>query len=112
MRAPGAGTSVWRRQAAQQRRTAGALLPLQQEEGYLVLHDVTLPGWPASLDHLVVGATGMWVIESRRGQLTPLRKATSSSRASCDVAGLLRGLRWEVAAITDALAGDTSIPAV
>jgi Nuclease-related domain len=77
--------------------------------GYLVLHDVTLPGWPASLDHLVVGATGVWVIESRRGRLTPLRKATSSSRAGCDVAGLVRGLRWEVAAITDALAGDTSI---
>jgi len=106
---PSAGASVWRRQAAQQRRTAGALLPLQQE-GYLVLHDIALPGWPASLDHLVVGATGVWVIESRRGRLTPLRKGTSPSRANCDVAGLLRGLRWEVAAITDALAGDTSIP--
>jgi hypothetical protein len=38
--------------------------------------------------------------------------ARPSSRANRDVAGLLRGLRWEVAAITDALAGDTSIPAV
>ena len=43
------------------------------------------------------------------GSLLPARP---SSRANRDVAGLLRGLRWEVAAITDALAGDTSIPVV
>jgi Nuclease-related domain len=91
---PSAGATVWRRQAALQRRTAEALQPLQQE-GYLVLHDVTLPGWPAGLDHLVVGATGIWVIESQRGRLA---------------AGLLRGLRWKAAAITDVLAGEASVP--
>ena len=91
---PSAGASVWRRQAALQRRTAEALQPLQQE-GYLVLHDVTLPGWPAGLDHLVVGATGIWIIESQRGRLA---------------AGLLRRLRWKAAAITDVLAGEASIP--
>jgi hypothetical protein len=106
---PSRGASVWRRQAALQRRTAGALQPLQQE-GYLVLHDITLPGWPASLDHLVVGATGVWVIESRRGPLTPRRKGISPWRANGDVAGLLHGLRSVAAAITDALAGGASIP--
>jgi hypothetical protein len=40
-----------------QRRTAGVLEPLEHG-GYLVLHDVTLPGWQDSLDHLLVGATG------------------------------------------------------
>jgi hypothetical protein len=39
---PSASARVWRRQAATQRRTAGALQPLEQE-GHLVLHDVTLP---------------------------------------------------------------------
>jgi hypothetical protein len=106
---PSGGASVWRRQAALQRRTAGALQPLQQE-GYLVLHDITLPGWPASLDHLVVGATGVWVIESRRGPLTPRRKGTPTWRANGDVADLLHGLRSVAAAITDALAGGASIP--
>jgi hypothetical protein len=47
---PSASASVWRRQAATQRRTAGSLRPLERE-GQLVLHDVTLPGWSASLDH-------------------------------------------------------------
>lgn len=107
---PSRGARVWRRQAALQRRTAGALQPLQQE-GYLVLHDITLPGWPASLDHLVVGTTGIWVIESRRGPLRPRRKGTSPRRASNgDLVGPLRGLRSVAAAITDALAGGASIP--
>jgi hypothetical protein len=101
--------SVWRRQAALQRRTAGVLQPLQQE-GYLVLHDVTLPGWPASIDHLVVGATGIWIIESWRGGLATLRKGTLPRRATCAAAGLLRGLRWEAAALADALEEGASIP--
>jgi hypothetical protein len=106
---PSRGAIVWRRQAALQRRTAGALQPLQQE-GYLVLHDITLPGWPASLDHLVVGATGVWVIESRRGPLPPRRKGTAPWRANGDLAGLLHGLQSVAAAITDALANGASIP--
>jgi hypothetical protein len=48
---PSAAARVWRRQAAAQRHTAGMLAALEQD-GYPVLHDVTLPGWPASLDHL------------------------------------------------------------
>ena len=35
-----------------QRRTAAVLGPLEAE-GYVVLHDVTLPGWLDSLEHLV-----------------------------------------------------------
>jgi hypothetical protein len=107
---PSASASVWRRQAALQRRTAGLLQPLEQE-GFLVLHDITLPGWPASLDHLLVGAAGVWVIESwRRGRPALLVKGVSRRRAHGALTGLLRGLRWEASAIADALADDTSIP--
>jgi Nuclease-related domain len=106
---PSVGASIWRRQAALQRRTAEALQPLEQD-GYLILHDITLPGWPASLDHLVVGATGIWVIESRRGRLAPPRTGTPPWRANAAAAGLLRGLRWKAAAIADALADAASIP--
>jgi nuclease-like protein len=99
---------VWRRQAVAQRRTAGMLAALEPE-GYLVLHDITLPGWPASLDHLVVGPTGVWVIKSwRPSWLAPLRKGTSPRRAYGSPAGMLRGLHGEAAAVADALAGATS----
>jgi hypothetical protein len=60
---PSAGARIWRRQALAQRRTAAVLAQLEQE-GWLVLHDVAMPGWSASLDHLVIGPTGAWAIES------------------------------------------------
>jgi hypothetical protein len=46
---PSATARFWRRQAQMQRRTAATLAQLEQE-GWLVLHDVALPGWSASLD--------------------------------------------------------------
>jgi hypothetical protein len=92
---PSASASVWRRQAATQRRTAGALRPLEHE-GHLVLHDVTLPGWSASLDHLVVGPTGVWVIGSWQGTPLPwLHRGRSPWPARGTMAGPLSELRWE-----------------
>jgi hypothetical protein len=108
---PSARARVWRGQAAMQRRTACALQPLEQEN-YLVLHDITLPGWPTSIDHLVVGATGIWVIESwRPGRLRIPRTGRSPRPASRATAGVARRLRWQAAALADTLAGDPSIPA-
>jgi hypothetical protein len=107
---PSASASVWRRQAATQRRTAGALRPLEQE-GHLVVHDVTLPGWSASLDHLVVGPTGVWVIQSwQRSWLPWLPRGTWPSPARGTTAGPLPELRWKAAAIADLLASGSLIP--
>jgi hypothetical protein len=107
---PSAGAIVWRRQAAVQRRTADTLQPLERE-GYLVLHDVALPGWPTSLDHLVVGPTGVWVIESwQRSRLALRRKGTSPWHEGGATAAPLHGLRWEAAAIADALVSGAWMP--
>ena len=98
---PSASACVWRRQAALQRRTAGLLQPLEQE-GYLVLHDLTLPGWPASLQHLVVGPTGVWVVESwRRRRLLPGGGAPPAT---------LRGLRGQTGAVAEGLDGPDRVP--
>jgi hypothetical protein len=86
---PSADARFWRRQAVVQRRTAGMLAQLEQE-GWLVLHDVALPGWSASLDHLVIGPTGAWAIDSWRNSLRP-------------------DLSWKAEAVADSLAG-TGIP--
>ena len=64
---PSAEVGIWQQQAAMQRRTAGSLAPLA-DEGYLVLHDVTLPGVLDSLEHLVVGPSGVWVLQSWQRQ--------------------------------------------
>jgi hypothetical protein len=86
---PSPEVRVWRRQTTTQRQTAGLLAPLV-EEGYLVLHDVTLPGWLDSLEHLVVGPTGVWVVESWKRRLpTALRDPDTGGEPA---ATLRRGL--------------------
>jgi Nuclease-related domain len=89
---PSASARFWRQQAAAQRRTAEMLAQLEQE-GWLVLHDVALAGWSASLDHLVIGPTGAWAIESWHYR-------TGSPRHE---------LSWKAPAVADSLVG-TGIP--
>jgi Nuclease-related domain len=102
---PSANARFWRRQAAAQRRAAGVLAQLEQE-AWLVLHDVALPGWSASLDHLVIGPTGAWAIESwRLGWLLRGRGATGRRV----LGGPRPELSWKVEAVADSLAG-TGIP--
>ena len=105
---PSANARFWRRQAQVQRRTAGMLTQLEQD-GWLVLHDVTLPGWSASLDHLVIGPTGAWAIDSWRNTW-PRRPKGNSPRSSQGVLGGSRpDLRWKADAVAASLAG-TGMP--
>jgi hypothetical protein len=104
---PSAMARVWRRQAAVQRHTAGMLVVLEHE-GYLVLHDTTVPGWPTSLDHLVVGSTGTWVINSWRPSWLGLFRDGSSLKRARRLGRHAPRLRGEAAAVADALAGDAS----
>jgi hypothetical protein len=68
---------AWRRGAAGERRTARLLGPLQRQ-GWAVLHDLSVPGSRANLDHLVIGPGGVFVIDSKqyrgRLQLDPSRR--------------------------------------
>jgi hypothetical protein len=67
---PSPEASAWRRGAAGERRTARLLGPLQGQ-GWVVLHDLAVPGSPANIDHLVIGPGGVFVIDSKqyRGRL-------------------------------------------
>ena len=67
---PSPDASAWRRGAAGERRTARLLDPLARH-GWAVLHDLAIPGSQANLDHLVIGPSGVFVIDSKqyRGRL-------------------------------------------
>jgi Nuclease-related domain len=45
---------AWRRGAAGERRTGRLLGPLERH-GWVVLHDLAVPGSRANIDHLVIG---------------------------------------------------------
>jgi hypothetical protein len=59
-----------RRGAAGEQRTARLLSPLERQ-GWVVLHDLAVPGSRANLDHLVIGPGGVFVVDSKhyRGRL-------------------------------------------
>jgi hypothetical protein len=67
---PSQDARAWRRGAAGERRTARLLGPLERQ-GWVVLHDLAVPGSQANIDHLVIGRGGVFVIDSKqyRGRL-------------------------------------------
>jgi Nuclease-related domain len=67
---PSPDASAWQRGAAGERRTARLLAPLERD-GWVILHDLAVPGSRANLDHLVIGPGGVFVIDSKqyRGRL-------------------------------------------
>jgi len=55
---------AWGVGAEGERRTAAFLEPLR-DEGFVILHDRKVPGWGGNLDHVAIGPTGLWAIETK-----------------------------------------------
>ena len=72
---PGDDPERWARGAAGERATAQLLATLSPRR-WVVLHDLALPGARANVDHLVIGPTGLWVVDSKayRGRLEARRR--------------------------------------
>jgi hypothetical protein len=62
---PSTQARVWQRGAKGERHTA-RLLDRLGREGYVVFHDLALPDSPANLDHVVLGPSGVFVIDSKQ----------------------------------------------
>jgi hypothetical protein len=62
---PSEQARTWQRGAHGERRTA-RLLDRLTCDGYVVFHDLAVPGSDANVDHLVIGPTGLFVIDSKQ----------------------------------------------
>jgi hypothetical protein len=62
---PSEAARSWQRGAAGERQTA-RLLDRLTRDGYVVFHDLAVPGSPANVDHLVIGPSGVFVIDSKQ----------------------------------------------
>jgi Nuclease-related domain len=62
---PSEQARTWQRGAQGERRTA-RLLDRLTRDGYVVFHDLAVPGSPANVDHLVIGPSGVFVIDSKQ----------------------------------------------
>ncbi len=55
----------WRIGAEGERKTAAYLAPLE-DAGFIIRHDRRMPGYGGNVDHIAIGPTGVWVIETKR----------------------------------------------
>ncbi|WP_158578749.1 nuclease-related domain-containing protein [Spongiactinospora rosea] len=102
---------TWRRGARGERRTARQLRRLEAA-GYLVLHDRALPTGRANLDHLAIGPSGVYVIDSKAW--SPDRRITRRGRyvnvgrrwGSDEV----KSVRYETRSVAAALRGRLHTP--
>jgi hypothetical protein len=62
---PSEQVRAWQRGARGERQTA-RLLDRLGRDGYQVFHDLAMPGSLANIDHLVVGPSGVFVIDSKQ----------------------------------------------
>jgi hypothetical protein len=96
-------THAWRDGARGERATARLLRRLGRH-GYVVLHDIGIPGTPANADHLLIGPPGVILIDSKHytGQVTQGPDGRIwHNRYPMDQT--LRALRLETQAISAAL---------
>jgi hypothetical protein len=62
---PSEQARTWQRGAHGERHTA-RLLDRLTGDGYVVFHDLAVPGSDANVDHLVIGPSGVFVIDSKQ----------------------------------------------
>jgi hypothetical protein len=62
---PSEQAGTWQRGAQGERHTARLLRRLPRH-GFVVFHDLAVPGSQANVDHLVIGPTGVFVIDSKQ----------------------------------------------
>jgi hypothetical protein len=62
---PSEQMAAWQRGAQGERRTA-RLLDRLVRDGYVVFHDLAVPDSGANVDHLVIGPSGVFVIDSKQ----------------------------------------------
>ena len=91
----------WARGAAGEQATAALLAGLAPRR-WTVLHDLAVPGSRANIDHLVIGPTGLWVVDSKA-----FRGNVQARWGRVRVGGVplsTAAVRWEAEVVSDRLA--------
>ena len=97
----------WRLGAAGERTTA-VLLDRLPARTWAVLHDRRVPGSRANLDHLVIGPSGVWVLDTKttRARVHATRRSVHFGAHRLDTGPV----RWESQVVADRLGGGGATP--
>jgi hypothetical protein len=100
---PSEQARTWQRGAAGERRTA-RLLDRLTRDGFVIFHDLAVPDWPANVDHLAIGPTGVFVIDSKQWTGTVRQGADGLAwHNHTPLDRTLETVRWEAATISRTL---------
>ncbi len=106
-------TKAWAQGAAGEERVAKVLADRLGDRAVL-LHDRKVPGTRGNIDHLVIAATGVWIVDAKqyRGKVERLdvggwfRSDFRLYVGGRDRTKLIDGLQWQQDAVSAALDGD------
>jgi hypothetical protein len=103
-------TRAWHDGARGERATARRLRRLDRD-GYMILHDVAVPGSRANIDHLVIGPGGVFVVDSKRyrGHVTQSRDGMVWHGRQA-LAQTLATVWWEAGQVAQALQTSPQVP--
>jgi hypothetical protein len=100
---PSGQARTWQRGAHGERRTARMLDRLVRD-GFVVFHDLAVPDSPANVDHLAIGPTGVFVIDSKQWTGTVRQGADGLAwHNHTPLDRTLETVRWEAATISRTL---------
>jgi Nuclease-related domain len=97
---PSEQARTWQRGAHGERHTA-RLLDRLTRDGFAMFHDLAVPDSPANVDHLVIGPTGVFVIDSKQWTGSVQQGADALARHNhYRLDRTLETVRWEAQAIS------------
>ncbi len=92
-------TEAWRIGAQGERLTGRVLEKLPRS--YRVLHDLPMPRSSANIDHVVVGPTGVFTVETKNYKNAVTIKGGRAYSAGRRLDGVVQQARWQAAAVAD-----------
>lgn len=94
-------TEAWAKGAAGERATGSALDALPS--GFVALHDLKMPGSRGNIDHLVVGPTGAFTVETKNYEAGVVLKSGKATRAGRSLDTVIDQATRQAEAMTYAL---------
>jgi Nuclease-related domain len=105
---PSEQARTWQRGAHGERHTA-RLLDRLTRDGYVIFHDLAVPGSPANVDHLVIGTSGVFIIDSKQWTGSVHQSADGLVWHNyCRLDRTLETVRWEAQQVSGLLGTRTA----
>lgn len=102
--------NAWKKGAVGEEKTENWLRKLDSR--YAVIHDLAIAGCKANIDHVVIGPTGVFVIDSKRyrGKITENREGELWN-GRYPLARAIESVRWQTTKLSD-VAGGVEVNAI